>query len=62
MNIDDAIDDYNSKFDLDLGINLFAGDVDVFIYLSTIAINTGKKIEAKKLREFFPPLKRGAVY
>lgn len=62
MNIDDAIDDYNSRFGTDYGVCLFAGSDEVFIRLVKESLKVGKRISKRSMDKFFPPIQSGAVY
>ena len=60
MNIDDAIDDYNSFFGTDLGVQLFAGSDSEFIRLAKKSIKSGDRIPRATLDKFFSWLPSGA--
>ena len=62
MNLDDAIDDYNSAFGTELGVFAFAGDEDEFIGLVQQSIDDGKRLDRNTIREFFKKPKKDQAF
>jgi len=62
MNLDDAVDDYNSKFNESLGVYSFFGNESDFIRLVGSSLLSGDRIPRRELNRFFKRPKKGIVF